>query len=910
MKFTQNKSYCFTNFLLLLFILPCTQVKAQNVASIANSRTRISINNNWKFMIDSGKYKYADVKKVKKWATVSLPHTWNAADVMDDEKSYYRGTAWYKKVFSVDSTQKDKLLYLYFDGVNQQAEVYINGEKATAHSGGYTGFTVPVSKWLTFNKGKANVEIYIKADNRFNENIPPLTADFTFFGGIYRSIYLVTVNPVHFNMDDHAANGIQITTPNVSAAKAAVDIKSQLTNSAGKPTKVNLITKLYDHEGALVASEKSSATIAPGNTTTLTQHIKSIINPKLWSPDAPYLYSAITQITDAKTGDVIDQLSNPVGFRWFSFNAEKGFLLNGRPLKLMGTSRHQDYKNLGNALGDDLHVQDLMLLKKMGGNFLRISHYPQDPMVLEMCDKLGILTSVEIPIVNTITESAEFTGNCQYMLTEMIRQNFNHPSVIMWAYMNEVLLKPKFDKDKPRQEEYFKNVTALAKNLEQICRTEDPTRYTMMANHGAFELYQRTGLTAIPMIVGWNLYQGWYSDKLKGFGDFLDKHRAQLPDKPLMITEYGADADPRIHAANPVRFDKSIEYAVTYHQVYLDEIQKRPFVAGAAAWNLADFNSESREESMPHINNKGLLSWDRKPKNTYYLYQAALLKVPYLKIGCAYGQVRSGIAKPGDSSAVAQLQVFTNQKNVKLFVNGRDLGEKNTTFNTCTWDVPFVNGKNILKAVSIINGKMYTDQEIIDYDLQPFNLKDKSLPFSSINILLGSSRNFVDEITQQIWLPDQAYRNGSWGYIGGTPYKVSNGRQAYGAEKAIAGTENDPIYQTQQTGIEQYRLDVPNGEYEISMYFAELDGGNAKEAIPYDLGQASEAATYKERVFDVYINDQLILKDMNIARQYGYARAVNKKMRLTALDNKGIQIMFKAKKGLPVMNALQVKRIY
>ncbi|RZM15925.1 MAG: hypothetical protein EOO88_43215, partial [Pedobacter sp.] len=378
-------------------------------------------------------------------------------------------------------------------------------------------------------------------------------------------------------------------------------------------------TRLFNAERKLVRSVSTPALINASQNKEIVQDIP-VTYPTLWSVASPYLYKASTIITEASTGKVLDEIEHSVGFRWFTFDASQGFFLNGKSLKLIGASRHQDRKGFGNAVPDSLARKDVVLLKEMGGNFLRVAHYPQDPAVLKACDELGILASVEIPVVNEITETDSFYNNCLQMQVEMIRQHYNHPSVIIWCYMNEVLLRPSFNDDKARQTLYFSNIAKLAGRLDSLTRKEDPFRYTMIAHHGNYNQYKEVGLIDIPMIVGWNLYQGWYGSKIEDLPPYLDRYHRDYPQKPMMITEYGADADPRIRSTDPVRFDKSIEYATYYHQYYLEQIMQRPFVAGAQVWNLADFNSETRNESMPHINNKGLLQWDRTPKDPYYFY--------------------------------------------------------------------------------------------------------------------------------------------------------------------------------------------------------------------------------------------------------------------------------------------------
>lgn len=870
---------------LLIALTVCYQTFAQGTG-----RTTISLNDQWEFNKPDGKPEM-----------VNLPHTWNDKDVLDDVPGYYRGLGTYKKTLKLDESAKGRSVYLVFNGVAQEAEILINGKSAGQHIGSYTRFIVPISKFLNYK----NDVIEVRANNRFNEDIPPLTADFTFFGGMYRNVSLLITDPVHFSQKENGSSGIFITTPVVSAQSASINIKSSVENNASSGKKVQIISSIFNDSGEQITSVSSTVTLAKGEKKSIVQDIKSIKNPSLWSPKNPYLYRVVTKIVDLKTSLVMDQVSNPLGFRWFKFDANEGFFLNGKPLKLMGASRHQDYENLGNATPDALQVKDVELLKAMGGNFLRVAHYPQDPLILEACDRLGILASVEIPVVNTITESEAFTKNCLNMQTEMISQNFNHPSVIIWAYMNEVLLRLKFSNDKPRQQIYFDHVRELAQKLDSLTRKQDPTRYTLLVNHGAWDIYNKVGLTKIPMIVGWNLYSGWYSGVPADFAKFLDRHHKELPNTPFMVTEYGADADPRIRSNEPVRFDKSVEYAMKFHQVYLNAMLNRPFVAGGMAWNLADFNSETREETMPHINNKGLLTIGRQPKDTYFLYQAYLSDKPFLKITSAQWKERSAIADSGKLVSTQNIQVATNLKSAELFLEGKSLGIKEAVDHLIEWKVPFADGINQIKVVS---GNQ-NDQADISFQLQPFHFSDK-IAFKDINILLGAKRFYIDNQEHQLWMPDQPYRKGSWGYIGGEPFKGTNNRISYGSDKNILGTENDPVYQTQQVGIKQFKFDVPDGEYDLSLHFAELIGGELKEALAYNLDNNHKKEVEEKRVFSVSINTIPFMEQVNLAADFGYATAIKKKTRVTVQGGKGIVVDFIAIEGKPVLNAIQLRKVY
>jgi len=865
-----------------LYLILCAMFCGlQSIAQNAPVKS-ISLNDSWQF----SKNKQGD------FVSLNLPHTWNAFDVMDDKPGYYRGAGWYKRKLKLSPQLKDKKLFVSFSGANQETEVYVNGHLAGRHIGGYSKFIIPVSQFLNYKDD----EIEVKVDNQFNEDIAPLTADFTFFGGIYRNVNLIVVPAVHFSKNDHGGPGVYLTTPSVSKESATVLVRSLIDNLSSGNKKITVQTVLKDRSGKTLTAIVKVLDLPAGTQQEVTQQLKTIKSPKLWAPADPYLYRVITTILDAKSKEIIEQVSNPLGLRWFKFDAAKGFFLNGEPLKLIGASRHQDYEGLGNAVPDALQVRDVELLKEMGGNFLRVAHYPQDQLILETCDRLGILASVEIPVVNTITESEAFTANCKEMQIEMIRQNFNHPSVVIWAYMNEVLLRPKFSNDKVRQELYYKHIAELAQTLDDLTRKEDASRYTMIANHGAFDLYHRVGLTKIPMIVGWNLYSGWYGGELEDFGKFLDQHHQELPDQPMLVTEYGADADPRIRSSAPVRFDKSQEYALKFNQVYLDEILKRPFVSGAMAWNLADFSSESREETMPHMNNKGLLTLGREPKDSYFLYQAYLLKRPFVKITSRHWKNRSGMADSLPSYRTQPISVATNLASAELFLNGKSLGVKPALSHLCEWQVPFKDGKNQL---SVVAGSSRDEMEV-----------DFSTSFSTINVLLGAKRYYTDEKQHQLWVPDRPYQKGLWGFIGGAPFRGTNNRMSYGSDKNIYDTDDDPVFQTQQQGIERYRFDVPDGEYALTLCFAELLGGTAKEILAYNLDNTQVKEKAEQRIFDVSVNGRLFLEKLNLAADYGYTVAVKKKTSITVQDGKGILIEFKAIEGKPVLNAVQLEKIY
>ncbi|MFY0606460.1 MAG: DUF4982 domain-containing protein [Cyclobacteriaceae bacterium] len=865
-----------------------------------------TINESWTFLKDNS------IQSIKEFENsdqtleaVDLPHTWNVEDVTDEKKGFYRGAGWYSKKVRIPSSYEAKQLFLHFEGVNTVAEVYINSKLAGKHIGGYTRFVVPVSHFIEFSEEAfSTFDVVVKADNSFNKNIPTLTADFTFFGGIYRDVNLVVKEKVHFDIEDYAANGVFLSTPEVSKENGEVDMKVRIKNDELATKKVKLTTSIFDPNNELVSKHAKTLKLSAGKSNEFDLELDDVADPMLWSPDSPNLCRVVCEIVDPKSKNVLDLVSSPLGFRWFRFDKDEGFFLNGEHLKLIGTNRHQDYKGIGNALPDYLHVEDVVLMKEMGSNFLRIAHYPQDPAILETCDRLGILTTVETPIVDTVTETEEFGQNCLNAQLEMIRQNYNHPSLIIWAYMNEVLLRPKYRKDPERFKQYTDFVRDLAQELEDLTRAEDPYRYTMIPNHGGLDIYKNAGLTEVPMIVGWNIYDGWYARDFEGLEPKLQQIHEEV-DRPMIITEYGAGADPRLHSLNPQRFDFTQEYATIYHKYYLELFDKLPYVAGANVWNYADFSSEHRVDAVQSVNNKGLVGIDRKPKDFFFYYQAKLLEEPFIGIATKTWNRRTALEDKGQKGiATMTVQVFSNQETIELFLNGKSLGSKKVEDAIAVFDVPFVQGVNKLKA----KVEELEDYSEVKVDILPNSLAE--FPANGLSINIGDERFFYDEKTGQAWGIDRPYTEGSWGSVGGEPYRRTSRRpqHPYGTNQPIKGTYCDPVYQTQLIGLEAYRFDVPPGQYDIKLHFAELEGSNAKH-LPYDLADGEESSTEAtSRTFSVIINGQPILQKLDILNEYGEYRAVKFKTEVYVGQEGSIVISFDKSIGEPILNAIEIDK--
>ena len=883
---------------ILLFIVGWAQ---------AQQRVVYTINDGWKFTKGSPFEAQLTGCDDSSWETVNIPHTWNDKDADDETPGFYRGPVWYRKQLFIDKSQEGRQAVIYFEEANQEVRFYLNGQFVGEHKGGYTRFCFDITSHLRY--GQENLfAIYV--NNVYNPNIPPLSADFTFFGGIYRDVYLQFMNPVHIATNDYASSGVYIRTPEVNNSAASVEITTLLTNDMPQATEIRVENIICDADGKEVKKTQAEVKLAAGETKTdISKKIK-IDSPRLWDIDDPYRYMVYTRILDKRKGTLLDEVVNPLGLRWFKFDSEKGFFLNGKGRKLIGTARHQDYFQKGNALRDELHVQDVLLLKEMGGNYLRVSHYPQDPVIMEMCDKLGIVTSVEIPVVNAVTETEEFLHNSVEMAKEMVRQDFNRPSVMIWGYMNEIFLRRPYTEGK-QLEDYYRFTEKVARALEATIREEDPSRYTMMAYHNMPQYYEDAHLTEIPMIQGWNLYQGWYEPDINEFQRLLDRAHKAYKGKVLMITEYGPGVDPRVHSYQPERFDFSQEYGLVYHKHYLNEMMKRPFIAGSSLWNLNDFYSESRVDAVPHVNNKGVVGLNREKKDVYWFYKTALSRRPILVIGNREWKSRGGVVNTAQKECIQSVPVFSNAEEVELFVNNKSLGKKKIENNYALFDVPFVGGENLLEAVAVTGDNKLRDMLRIQFQLVGSQLKDEAVPFTEINVMLGSPRYFEDRAANVAWIPEQEYKPGSWGFIGGTSYRRKTGfGTMLGSDIDIHGTDMNPIFQTQRVGIKSFKADVPDGEYSVYLHWAELESDKEREALVYNLGADSEQTFAGNRSFGISINGTTVSDDFNVARDYGYARAVIKKFVITVKDGKGVSVDFHKKEGEPILNAIRIYRNY
>ena len=611
-------------------------------------RKIILLDKNWTF------YKNPDSTQGEE---VSLPHTRNAVDGQDGGNDYYRGTCKYECHFSRPELETDGKAYLEFDGAAMTADVVINGTKAVHHEGGYGAFRADITQYL---KDENKLEVYV--DNSDNTKVYPQKADFTFYGGLYRMVKLVTVSKNHFELDYAGGTGIKVT-PEVT-----------LTDAAAKKADAKVTVELWmvgDAEAVTVTIDGQQKETPVENG--YAKAVFDLANVHLWDGvDDPYLYTAKAELSD---GDIVE---TTFGCRSFSIDPQKGFFLNGRSYPLRGVSRHQDRAGAGNALTHEMHREDMEIIKELGANTIRLAHYQHAQEFYDLCDENGMIVWAEIPYITM--HMSDGTENTLSQMRELVVQNYNHPSIVCWGLSNEITAASAVN------EELLEN----HRKLNDLCHALDMTRPTVMAD--VFMLETDSPMLEIPDMNSYNLYFGWYLGELEQNDSFFDAYHTTYPDRVIGLSEYGADANPAYHSANPERGDYTEEYQCIYHEHMAKMIEERPYLWATHVWNLFDFAADGRDEGGKHgVNQKGLVTIDRKlKKDAFYLYKAYWSKTPFVHV-CG----RRYVERTED---VTEIKVYSNEQSVTLFVDGveRETSEGSKVFK---FKVP-ITGTHKIRAVS------------------------------------------------------------------------------------------------------------------------------------------------------------------------------------------------------------------
>lgn len=682
------------NFSLASILLACL------LGSICKAEARevTPFNNGWEFK--KGPFPTDAMQTAARWNAdweqVNVPHTWNADDMQKKTNSFYAGVAYYRKHYVFPESLEGKRLFLRFEGVGACAEVYVNGYLVGTHKGAYSAFVCEIGSQVRL--GEEN-EIVVKADNAARPDVIPVNhALFGVYGGIYRPVWLIVTEPCNIVVNDCASPGVYITQKNVSKQSADVSVRVKLDNATLAPAALELENAIYTREGKLVKVHRQSFDLTPQGVQNYVSDFK-ISHPHLWQGrEDPYLYKVVSRLK--QDGQVIDEVIQPLGLRKYEAVAGKGFFLNGKKYPMYGVTRHQDWWGMGSALTNREHDFDLEQIMEVGATTVRFAHYQQSDYIYSRCDTLGLIIWAEIPFVNRVT--GQEWDNVHQQMRELIRQSFNHPSIYVWGIHNEVYHPHGY-------------TAALTQSVHDLCKLEDPDRYTVAVNGYGHAEHPVNGNTDIQ---GMNRYFGWYEKKIQDIKPWIEKMEKEYPWQRLMLTEYGADAN--IEHQTELLGDAlnwgSDFYPETFqtktHEYQWGIISQHPYILASYLWNMFDFAvPQWKRGGVDARNMKGLITFDRKiRKDAFYWYKANWSKEPVL-----YLTQRRNTERERRETSVT---VYSNLGTPRVFLNGRELDGVRKGYTDVHYifdQVTLAEGRNVLRAVIVSDGKEYTDEIVWNY---------------------------------------------------------------------------------------------------------------------------------------------------------------------------------------------------
>lgn len=633
------------------------------------------MNKEWKFTRQNEEQAIEKSYNDQKWEIINVPHTWNAIDGANG-LDFYKGACWYRKEFRIDTLLEGNRVYIEFNGANSITEVYVNGTYVGQHKGGYSTFRFDITNVVAF--GRDNV-LSVKVDNTVVDDVYPQKADFTFYGGIYRDVNIIVTDNVHFDLLDYGSKGIYISQEEVSKERASLNIRTRLVNDYVEDKKVRLWADILDAEGRNVTYAAQEVFLSAGESLTVDLPV-DMAEPTLWNGRKnPYLYQA--KVSLASCNDTVDELTIPFGVRFFHVDAEKGFFLNGEHLALHGVSRHQDRKDMGWAITEKEQVEDMELIKEIGAASIRLAHYQHDSFFYDLCDQEGMAVWAEIPFISIMSKEELEGVNAKQQMIELIRQNYNHPSIFFWGIQNEIQIGG----ERPE-------IRRLVKELNELTKREDPTRLSTMAN--VTFVNDTDEYNYITDVLGANKYFGWYGGKAGDFAPWIDEYHKTNPQVKLCISEYGAEGIVEYHSNDPKVRDYTEEYHALCHETIWKIFEQRPFLWATYVWNMFDFGANIRDEGgVKGRNNKGLVTYDRKiKKDAFYMYKAHWSDKKFVHItGKRYiDRVEEKI----------QLKIYSNCSEVTLYNNGKEIETKRSDDKVFIFeDVCLQEGINMVKAI-------------------------------------------------------------------------------------------------------------------------------------------------------------------------------------------------------------------
>jgi beta-galactosidase len=807
-------------FVLIAGLLPLAYLTAGPASADStpppSPRTDVLLDGNpWKFHKGDVSGAQSPTFDDSAWTAITLPHTWNNRDGEDGGNNYYRGIGWYRTHDTVSSALAGRRLFLQFDGADLVTDVYVNGTLLGEHQGGYSTFRFDATAALTV--GADNV-IAVKVSNASNADVPPLSADYTFFGGIYRSVHLVATDPVHISMLDYGSSGVYLTPSNVSASSANLQVTVKTWNDGDTAQTVTLNSVLVDAAGTVVQTLTGSQSIAAHSGFTFVQST-TVANPHLWDGQKdPYLYRVDAELQVGST--VTDVVSQPLGLRSYRVDANQGFLLNGHYLDLHGVNMHQDRLDQGWAVTDAQLDQDFGFAVEIGATAIRMAHYPHAQHVYDLADRNGMAIWAEIPLVNHVTASAAFTTNSENQLRELIRQNYNHPSIFFWSIANEQRCCP--------------DPNPLLDQLNTLAHQEDPSRVDTLAvccvsDTDPIALHTDTR--------GYNKYFGWYSGVATDFDNWATSFHASNPSLSFGVSEYGAGGSIYQHQSNPPKsvptsYFHPEEYQAYVHETIWQSMKTKPYIWGKFIWNMFDFASDGRNEGdTAGRNDKGLVTYDRQTrKDAFYWYKANWSSSPFVYI--------TGRRQVNRTSPTTDIKVYANTDSVSLTVNGVPLGTKTSGNHIFLWTgVTLQSGSNTVQAAGVKAAGTYTDSVTWTYS-------------PNVRINAGARMPYTDG-GGKFFDVDHYYSAGT----------------ASATSATIAGTTDQAEYQTYRYGTFTYAIPVVNGTYTLYLKFVE-----------------PTFTASGQRVFSVSAEGQTLVSNLDVYQRVGRNTALQLSFTVTVTD--------------------------
>ena len=625
-----------------------------------------NFNSDWEFSLHSD----------DNWEKVTLPHTWNNLDGQDGGNDYYRGKCTYRKTIHKKDLPLGEEHYLEINGANLSSVVYLNGEKLKSHDGGYSTYRVKLKDLRDENI------LEVTVDNSPSDRVYPQTADFTFYGGLYRDVRLISLPSSHFSLENLGTPGIK-ATPDV---KGTLDVEVEVDGDYD-----SILYTLLDREGKVVLEENSRET----------KVTLSVPSPHLWNGRKdPYLYYIKAELL--KGEERLDEVGSEIGFRSFRIDPERGFILNGEEYPLRGVSRHQDRKDKGNAISKEDHEEDMALIMEVGANTIRLAHYQHDQYFYHLCDKNGIVVWAEIPYISQ--HMSQGRENTISQMKELITQNYNHPSIVVWGLSNEITMGD------PKDPDMLEN----HRILNDLCHTMDKTRLTTSAMLTVCGIDEE--IVHISDVVSYNHYFGWYGGEVSMNGPWFDAFHKKYPNKPIGCSEYGCEA-LNWHTSRPMQGDYTEEYQAYYHEEMIKQFFSRKYLWATHVWNMFDFGADARAEGGENgQNHKGLVTIDRKyKKDAFYAYKAWLSEEKFIHIAS-----KRYVDRTED---ITNVTVYSNLPEITLFLNGEKFETKTAEDHFFKFQVPN-KGRTIIEAVY---GDYRDKSEINKVDVfnESYRLKEK-----------------------------------------------------------------------------------------------------------------------------------------------------------------------------------------